>query len=190
MNAASTTVVPNKSRVQDAVTLAADLGLTRTDPAYYALQLGNHVLGGSFYATRLYKDLRETNGLVYYVSSTFNLGKHRATYTVNYGCDPPNVDGARKIIERDLAQMQKEPVGKDELEQAKAIALRDIQLSESGTRSIAYGLLSRSLQDLPLDEPTQAAKKYIAMSAAEVEAAYAKWLPIDHLVQIVEGPQP
>ena len=74
-NAVSVTHVPDASRVQDKVTLAETLQLTRTNADYYALQLGNHVLGGGFYATRLYRDLREKSGLVYFVDSSF----HRRT---------------------------------------------------------------------------------------------------------------
>jgi zinc protease len=57
LNEASYTSVPNASRVQDSVTLAETLGLNRFSPENYALQLGNHVLGGAFYPTRLYRDL-------------------------------------------------------------------------------------------------------------------------------------
>ena len=66
-NRPSSTSVPDHSRVQDKVTLAETLGLNRANPDYYALQLGNHVLGGAFYATRLYQGMREKSGLVYYV---------------------------------------------------------------------------------------------------------------------------
>ena len=65
LNKPETTAVPDKSRVQDEVTLAETLELTRENPDYYALQLGNRVLGGGFYASRFYKDLRENSGLVY-----------------------------------------------------------------------------------------------------------------------------
>ena len=44
-----------------------DVPINRFDPDYYPLQLGNHVLGGGFYATRLYHDLRQVNGYVYNV---------------------------------------------------------------------------------------------------------------------------
>lgn len=46
--------IPDDSRVQDEVIMAQTLSMTRTDPDYYALELGNKVLGGAFYATRLY----------------------------------------------------------------------------------------------------------------------------------------
>ena len=190
LNKPSTTAVPDRSRVQDKVTLAQNLKITRKDADYYALQLGNHVLGGSFYATRLYKDLRENSGLVYYVSSSFSIGKTRATYQVKYACDPPNVSKARTIIVKDLKEMQNKPVTQKELTQAKAMVLRDIQLSESSTGSIAGGLLSRSINELPLNEPSIAAKKYIDLSAKQIKSAYAKWLNPSILVQISEGPNP
>ena len=190
LNKPSTSAVPDNSRVQDKVMLSETLGLTRSNPDYYALELGNHVLGGAFYATRLYKDLRENSGLVYYVSSSFGIGKTRATYSVNYGCDPPNVSKARAIIERDLKDMQKAPVTPHELEQAKAMLMREIPLSESSLGSIAGGLLSRSLSDLPLDEPTIAAHKYLKLTAEQVKEAYSKWLRPGDFVQVTEGPNP
>ena len=186
----STSAVPDVSRVQDRVTLDETLGLTRSNPDYYALELGNHVLGGSFYATRLYKDLRENSGLVYYVSSSFHIGKTRSTYSVSYGCDPPNVSKARAIVERDLKSMQSEDVTPHELEQAQAMLMREIPLSESSLGSIARGLLSRSLEDLPLDEPIIAANKYLSLKADQVKAAYLKWLRPSDFVQVTEGPNP
>ena len=190
LNKPVTSSVPDQSRVQDKVTLAQTLALTRSNPDYYALELGNHVLGGAFYATRFYKDLRENAGLVYYVTSSFNIGKTRANYSVNYGCDPPNVLKARAIIERDLKQMQTNNVTAHELEQAKAMLMREIPLSEASLSSIAGGLLSRSVSELPLDEPTIAAKKYLQLNANEVRRAFAKWIrPVD-FVQVTEGPNP
>ncbi len=190
LNSPVVSSVPDKSRVQDKVTLAETMEINRSNPDYYALQLGNHILGGAFYATRFYKDLRENSGLVYYVSSSFNIGKTRSTYEVNYGCDPPNVTKARVIVERDLKQMQASPVTQHELEQAKAMLMREIPLSESSLSSIAGGLLSRSLEDLPLNEPTIAAKKYLSLSAEDVMKAFKKWVRPSDFVQVSQGPNP
>ncbi len=123
----STAEVPDVSRVQERVYLSETLGITRSDPDYYALELGNHVLGGAFYATRFYRDLRENEGLVYYVGSSFNISKTRGSYQVSYGCDPDKVSQARAIIVRDLKQMQDSLVTSKELTQAKALLLREIR---------------------------------------------------------------
>lgn len=189
-NAPSSVTVPDASRVQDQVTLSQTLGLLRSNPDYYSLQLGNHVLGGGFYATRLYRDLREESGLVYDVSVSLDVSKTRGTYTVQYACDPSNVARAREIVQRNLAQMQREPVSDGELQNAKALLLREIPLSESSADNIAQGFLSRVDLDLPLNEPILAAQRYMELTAAQVQAAFEKWIRPDNLVQVVQGPVP
>jgi zinc protease len=182
--------VPDKSRVQVNVQLGEALPMNRFNPDYYALELGNHVLGGGFYATRLYQDLRENSGLVYFVGSSFNVGRTRGYYSVNYACDPQNVSKARAVIERDLKAMQTTPVEDNELRQAKAMLLRQIPLSEASVNGIAGGLVSRSITGLPLDEPVVAAHQYVNLTAEQERAAFAKWFRADDLVQVTEGPNP
>jgi zinc protease len=190
LNKPSFSVVPDTSRVQDKVILAETLGLIRSEPDYYALELGNHVLGGGFYSTRLYRDLRENGGLVYNVSSTFHVDKSRGLYSVQYACDPQNVFVARGIVEKDLLEMQRKPVTAGELRQAQAMLLREIPLAESSVGRIAAGWISRTTDGLPLDEPTRAALRYLRLTPAEVKAAFVKWLRIKDLVQVTEGPTP
>jgi len=189
-NSPGVTAVPDKSRVQVNVSLAETLPLNRFNPDYYALELGNHVLGGGFYATRLYQDLRENSGLVYFVSSEFGIGKTRSTYRVNYACDPQNVSKARAMIERDLKAMQAQAVSDEELRRAKAMMLRQIPLGEASVEVIAGGLVSRASLGLPLDEPENAARHYVELNAGQVKAAFGKWLRPGDLVQVTEGPTP
>jgi zinc protease len=190
LNRPSSVAVPDASRVQDKVILAETLGLTRSNPDYYALELGNHVLGGAFYATRLYQDLREKRGLVYYVASHFDIGRTRSVYSVSYACDPGNVSKTRALIQRELIRMRNTPVTPHELEQAKALLLREVPLAEAGVDSIAEGLIYRASHDLPLDEPIRAARKYEKLGAGQVMAAFSKWLRRGAMVQVSEGPTP
>ena len=189
-NSPATTQVPDASRVQDKTTLAETLGVTRTNADYYALNLGNHVLGGAFYASRLYRDLREKSGLVYFVSSSFNIGLTRGVYQVEYACDPPNVAKARAMVVSNLKEISAKKVTSHELRQAQVLLLRDIPLSESSVDRVAAGWLTRSLLGLPLDEPAQAARRYVKLTARDVRAAFAKWLRPDDLVEVTQGPAP
>ena len=188
-NAASSAAVPDASRVQDEVMLAETLGVTRRHPDYYTLQVGNHVLAGAFYATRLYRDLREETGLVYVVQSTLEAGKTRAEYFVFYGCDPGNVSRARALVERDLREMQTTPASADELRQAKTLLIRKIPLSESSVDGIAKTLLDLSQKELPLDEPVRAAERYRVITAEQVRAAFRKWVRPADFVQVTLGPE-
>jgi zinc protease len=187
-NKPAVTLVPDRSRVQDQVTLGETFGLTRQDVDYYSLQLGMHVLSGGFYATRLFRDLRENTGLVYSVGAGLESSKTRSVFYVSYACDPPKVAEARALVERDLRDMQTKPVTAEELLQAKTLLVRSIPLSEASLHGIAGGLLDRSLRDLPLDEPALAARRYKELTAADVQAAFSKWLRVDDLVQITLGP--
>lgn len=190
LNKTSAANVPDPERVQDVVTLAEQLDLNRFNPDYYPLQLGNHVLGGGFYATRLYHDLRQVNGYVYFVGVSMNASKTRASYSVEYGCNPENVSKAKALIIRDLNQMRTQNVSPGELRQAKALLLRQIPLAESSEDGVAGGLLGRAVVGLPLDEPVLAAKKYYALTADQVKAAFLKHVQPENLVQIVRGPTP
>jgi zinc protease len=189
-NRPNVVAVPDSSRVQDIVVLAQTLPLTRSNPDYYPLELGNAVLGGSFYSTRLSIALRKESGLVYSVDSTLEAGRTRGAYLVEYACDPPNVVKAAAMVRREIANMQQTPVGKEELLRVKELLVRQIPLGESSVDAIAGGIISRTDLGLPLDEPTIAARRYIELGPDQIEAAFRKWMRPDDLVRVSEGPSP
>jgi len=189
-NKASVIAVPDDSRVQDVVILAQNLALTRTDPDYYALSLGNALLGGGFYSTRLSIDLRKNAGLVYSVGSLLQAGRTRGAYLIEYACDPQNVSKAADIAVREVKAMQTRPASADELVRIKASLIRQIPLGESSVDEIAHGLVERADFGLPLDEPTRAARRYVELGAGEVQAAFAKWMRPDDMVRVTQGPPP
>jgi zinc protease len=189
-NKPSATNVPDPSQIQDTVELAEELEMNRFSPDYYALQLGNHVLGGGFYATRLYRDVRQQAGLVYVIENKIEAGESRSEFSVEYGCDPQNVSKARALVEGELRAMQQYDVTPTELQQAKALLLRQIPLAESSEDDVAAGMIARARIGLPLDEPFRAGQKYFDMTAADVRRAFAKWIDPNNLVQIVRGPTP
>ena len=189
-NKASAANVGDPQQVQDSVTLAEELPINRFSPDYYPMQLGTYVLGGGFYASRLYHDLRQVAGYVYTVDVSLRATKTRSTYTVDYGSDPENVSKARALVERDLESMRTTPVSPAELQLAKSLLLRQLQLGESSEESVAGVLLARAQLGLPLNEQDNAAKKYLGLTADEVKDAFARHLRVDDLVQVVRGPAP
>ncbi|HJU25500.1 MAG TPA: pitrilysin family protein, partial [Rhodanobacteraceae bacterium] len=182
--------VPDKSALQDSVQLAQTVDVTYSDPARYALQLGNQVLGGGFYASRLYHDLRDKGGLVYTVDSDFDLDANRGTYSVTYGCDPDKVVAARTMVVRDVKRMQEAPVSDADLTRAKGILLRRLPLAESSFGGIAGQLLTFSLEGKPLNATTIAAEHYFRLTAKQVQDAFAEHLRADAFVTAVKGPAP
>ena len=188
LNKPAAATISDESKVHDQVTLAETLGVPRSHPDYYKLQLANHVLSGAFYATRLYHDLREKSGLVYTVESFIEAKKNRSLFGVFFACDPPNVSRVRTLVERNLREMQTTPVNPDELQQAKTLLMKQILFSEASMDTIAEGLLSRSMEDLPLDEPLLAAGYYLEATPDQIRDAFVRWIRPEDFVQVIVGP--
>jgi len=180
--------VPDATRVQNNVVLAQSLSLKRSDPDYYALQLGSALLGGGFYSTRLSIELRKNLGLVYTVGSELEVGRTRGVYLIDYASDPQNVAKAAAIAVQEVKSMQAAPAGTEELARVKSLLLRQIPLREASVDEIAAGFVERSELDLPLDEPTRAARRYIELSAPDVQSAFKKWMRPEDMVRVSEGP--
>jgi zinc protease len=187
LNGPAVSAVPDASRVQDRVTLGETLGVTRSSPDFYALELGNNVLGGAFYSTRLTRHIRKDAGLVYYVQSNFQFSRTRGLYLVQYACDPQNVAKVQDMVAAEIRQMQKAPATADELQRAKALMLRQNPLSEAGVDEIAQGIIQRRILGLALDEPTIAARRYLELGPREVQGAFRKWLRPEDLVRVSQG---
>jgi zinc protease len=91
---------------------------------------------------------------------------------------------------KNIDAMRDTPVGADELLNAKQARIRSIPLGVSSVNAIARSLLGWSINGEPLDEPMVAARHYLALSAAQVQAAFKQYVDPAHLVQVVQGPAP
>jgi zinc protease len=189
-NKSATLSVPDDTRLQDTVALAENIPIARQDQDYYALALGNAVLAGGFYSSRLSTDLRKRTGLVYSVDADLDAGRTRSVFMVSYACDPSNVNKAADIVSHDLKDLQATPISDEELTRAKAYLLRQIPLQEADISEIARSFSGLRDLNLPLDEPTIAASRYVSLSASDVQSAYRKWVRPDDLVRVSQGPTP
>jgi zinc protease len=189
-NSAASIAIPDGSRVQDNVVLAESLALTRSNPDYYAMQMGSAILGGGFYSSRLSIHLRKEAGLVYSVGANLQAGRTRGIYQIEYASDPQNVAKAAAMAIQDVKGLQDQPVGAEELLRSKALLLRQIPLAQASVDEIARGIITRDDQGLPLDEPTIAARHFIELTPQDVQAAYKKWLRPGDFVRVSQGPTP
>lgn len=190
INKADYTVVPNAYASQDQVVMGQILDLNIHNPDRYALELGNNVLGGNGFASRLMTDIRVKHGYAYGASSRLNFDRSRSMFYVFYGSDPSKVAPVDKLVQKNLKAMRTTPVKPDELLNAKQAQIRSIPLGVSSVRSIAHSLLTWSYKGLPLNEPMIAAKHYLDLDAKQVQAAFKKYVHPTRLVQVVQGPKP
>jgi len=186
-SAASRARVPDASSLQDSVSLAETVALPVASPDRTTLMLGNTILGGGF-SSRLYRDLRVRTGYVYAVSSALDWTRTRADYSVSFGADPENVDRARALVVRDIADMQSTPVPEAELARAKAQVLRRLPMQRASVGAIAGLYLRLAELGLPLDADQVAARRTLEITAPEIRQAFAMWLRPADLAQVIKGP--
>ncbi|HHY15365.1 MAG TPA: insulinase family protein [Firmicutes bacterium] len=87
------------------------------DDGYYALLVGNGILGG-FPHSKLFINVREKASLAYYVGSSVEGTK--GLLTISAGIDWDERDEAQTIIKQQVEQVQQGQISRQELEQTKA----------------------------------------------------------------------
>jgi zinc protease len=179
--------IPDRSSLQADVALTEALTLPAASPDRYTLILGNVILGDGF-SSRLYRDLRVRTGYVYSVGSEVNWTRTRADFTITFGSDPAKVNPARLLAVRDLKAMQAAPVSDADLTRAKAQVLRQLQMQRASVPEIAGLFLERTGLGLPLEAPDATARRYLAITAPQIQQAFTTWLRPDDLAQVVKGP--
>jgi zinc protease len=179
--------VADSSSLQETVFLGETLALPITNSDRYSLILGNVILGSGF-SSRLYQDLRVRSGYVYSVGSELDWSRTRADYSVSFGADRENVEKARKLVLRDLKEMQTNPVSDAELTRAKAELLRRLPMRRASIGGIAGQYLRLTELGLPINSTQTAAARYLGITAGDIQQAFAEWLRPDDLVEVVKGP--
>ena len=192
LNAPASVGVQPPSLRQDFVTLSQLLGVTRSDPRYYALDLGNTIFGGGVggpQQSRLFRDLRQQTGLVYFVNSALSVGKTRARMEISFACAPENLARAEAIVQNDITSLATDPVSPFELSLAKASVVRRNIVDGAGVSAIAQAYLRRAQGGRALDEDRAAAEGYLATTPTSLRDAFAAFVRPSAFVRLVEGPQ-
>jgi zinc protease len=86
---------------------------------HVTLKVTNGVLGGGM-SSRLFRTLRDEEGLAYSVGSTYPTRRGASRVVLHIGTAPENVEAAEAGLRREVDRLASEPVPEDELERTKA----------------------------------------------------------------------
>lgn len=85
---------------------------------YAALQVMDSMLGSGM-SSRLFKNLRDRDGLAYQLGSQFSPNVLKGSFIVYIGTNPENTDYAQKRLKEEVYRFKTEFVGSKELQEAK-----------------------------------------------------------------------
>ncbi len=113
----STIVVDKKTH--QAHVMMGTRGYSVHDERRIALYLLNNILGGPGMSTRLNLSLREQNGLVYSVESTFASFSAMGRWSTYFGCDPQDTNKCIALVRKEFDKVMQDPLSDAELDRAK-----------------------------------------------------------------------
>ena len=165
-------------------------GYPRRDPDHFALTLGNYVLGGGGFVSRLTEEVREKRGLAYSVYSGFSPGLNAGSFSMGFQTRPDQADEAVKVARSVLEKYVAEGPSAAELQAAKDNLIGGFPLLLDSNRKLVGNVANIAWNDLPLDYLDTWTARMNAVTAAEVKAAFQRKLQPERMVTVMVGARP
>ncbi len=182
-----THVVPGKAQSDIAYGVVA---IARDDPRYYAASVMNTVLGQYALGGRLGDNIRERQGMAYYVFSSLDANVAPGPFVVRAGVNPSNVERAIDAIDEELARMAGDGVTATELADTKSFLIGSMPRALETNAGIASFLHSADVFGLGLDFDRRLPELISAVTLDEVHQAARGLLTPERATIVVAGPAP
>ncbi|MGP1683869.1 MAG: M16 family metallopeptidase, partial [Giesbergeria sp.] len=161
--------------------------IARNDPDYFPLLVGNYVLGGGGFVSRLYLEVREKRGYAYSVYSYFLPLAQEGPFQIGLQTKKEQAGEAlarvRVVLEEFLAQGPSAA----EMKAAKQNLVGGFALRIDSNRKLLEQVAMIGFYRLPLTWLDDFAARVGKVSAAEVRAVFARRVRPDNLVTVVVG---
>ena len=160
----------------------------RMDPAYYAHWMMNTILGQFGLGGRLAENIRERQGMAYYVYSAFDPSVGPGPLVVRAGVDPGNVERALAAIDAEVAALGRDGATVREFDETRQYLIGSIPRMLETNAGIAAFLQTAEFFGLGLDYDRRLAGLLRAVTLEDVNAAAASVLDPARACAAVAGP--
>ena len=165
-------------------------GIARQHPDYLPLIVGNYVLGGGGFVSRLTEQVREKRGLSYSVYSYFSPGQHAGAFTVGLQTRPDQAEQAIEVATNVVSEFVKNGPTEQEVQAAKNFLIGGFALRLDSNRKLMDNLSNIAWFDLPLDYLDHWTELVDKITVADIQQAFARNLQPERMVTVVLGPAP
>jgi zinc protease len=180
-------VIPmmNKSQADIAYGFVA---IRRNDPDYYAFWLMNNAFGQYAIGGRLGDNIRERQGMAYYVSSALDANVIEGPLAIRAGVSPANVDRAVAAIDEEIVRMLGEGLTPKELDESRRYLIGSIPRALETNAAIANFLQTEEFFGLGLDYDVRLPELLGAVTLDEANAAARRAVDPDRATIVIAGP--
>jgi len=167
--------------------LIGEPGMNRTDPDYFALYVGNYVLGGGGLVSRLSNEVREKNGLAYSVYSYFIPMRMAGPFLIGLQTRNAETTRALELARKTVAEFVQNGPTDEELGAARRNLTGGFPLRIDSNKKIAEYLAVIGFYDLPLTYLDDFIGKVDAVTAEQVRDAFRRRVHPDRMLTVVVG---
>lgn len=168
--------------------MLAQLSVKRGDPDYPALFLGNQILGGGGFGTRLMEEVREKRGLTYGIYSAFSPMQATGPFMINVQTRAQLSEVTLQLVQDLLRDYIRNGPSEIEVANAKRESLGSFPLSAASNSAIVGQLAAIGFYGMPLTWMSDFMQDLQALTVADVHAAFQRHLDPDQLVIVTAGP--
>lgn len=161
--------------------------LARGDKDFFALTVGNYILGGGGFVSRIYRQVREQRGLAYSSYSYFNPMAQPGPYIAGLQTRKDQTDEALKVVRETIATFLRDGPTDAELKAAKDNLIGGFALRIDNNRKILENLSMIGYHQLPLDYLDTWTTQVNRVTVADIRTAFARKLSLDRMVTVVVG---
>lgn len=161
--------------------------VTRNNPDYFPLLVGNYVLGGGGFVSRLVSEVRDKRGLAYSVFSYFAPGKDTGIFQAGLQTKGDQAALALEVLSSTIATFIADGPTASELQAAKSNLINGYPLRIDNNRKLLDNVSSIAWNNLPLDTMETWTKQVEAVTLEQVTAAFQKYLAMDRMKIVVLG---
>lgn len=162
-------------------------GISRGDKDFFALYVGNHILGGSGLVSRLSNEIREKRGLSYSTSSYFRPMRQQGPYQFGLQTRNDQAEEALNVMKATLKEFIVDGPTEDELVAAKQNITGGFALRVDSNSKIAGYLMMISFYDLPLDYLDTFKDKVNAVTVEQIKEAYRSRVHPEKMLTVMVG---
>jgi len=169
------------------------MGMTaipRDNPDYFPLLVGNYVLGGGGFVSRLVGEVRDKRGFAYSVFSYFQPGRDTGTFEAGLQTRNDQADQALKVLQETVARFIEDGPSEAELAAAKANLINGYPLRLDSNRKLLDNLSAITWNQLPLNTLDIWTQHVAAVRKDDVRNAFKRHLDMRRMISVLVGSAP
>ncbi len=162
-------------------------GIRRSDPDYFPLLVGNYILGGGGFVSRLMEEIRQQRGLAYSVYSFFSPLQEKGPFQIGLQTKKEQSEEAFTLTQSVLEDFITQGPSERELTVAKQNIIGGFPLRLDSNKKILGYLAMIGFYDLPLTYLDDYLRAVQEVTAAQIRDAFSRRIHPDRMVGVIVG---